>query len=33
MPTQFTKWKNGLLVGFIAAALEGLLLWLTDPNC
>lgn len=32
MTIQFTKWKNGLLVGFIAAALEGLLLWVTDPN-
>jgi hypothetical protein len=32
MTTQFTKWKNGLLVGLIVAALEGLLLWLTDSN-
>ena len=32
MTTQFTKWKNGLLIGFIVATLEGLLLWLNDPN-
>jgi hypothetical protein len=32
MATPFTKWKNGLLVGFLAATLEGLLLWLTAPN-
>ena len=32
MTIQFTKWKNGLLVGLIVAALEGLLLWLTDSN-
>ena len=32
MTTQFTRWKNGLFVGSIAAALEGLLLGLSDPN-
>jgi hypothetical protein len=32
MTVPFTKWKNGLLVGFIVATLEGLLLWLTDSN-
>jgi hypothetical protein len=32
MTTQFTRWKNGLFVGSIAAVLEGLLLGLSDPN-
>ena len=32
MSVQFTKWKNGLLVGGVAAILEGVLRRLTDPN-
>jgi len=32
MPKQLIKWKYGLLVGTVVAILEGLLLWLADPN-
>jgi hypothetical protein len=32
MTTQFTKWKNGLLVGAVVAILEGILIWAADPS-
>jgi hypothetical protein len=32
MTTQFTKWKNGLLVGAVVAILEGILIWTADPS-
>jgi hypothetical protein len=32
MTASFTKWRNGLLVGAVAASLEGILLWATAPG-
>jgi hypothetical protein len=32
MTTLFTKWRNGFLVGTVVAALEGILIWATDPR-